>query len=185
MRLSSFQFPLPRKLRGFYNTQEVRGYCKITLHSCFFFAKLSCSWLLRVHSVPSRLRPLRGLAFAPCGAWVWCSRLIYPGICVKKINSNKLNVGPLCAFSWDHVVSIGYKVPRKLVQRTNAWLIRVDFFYTYSWVNGLCFGYFQFFLRALRSIKITLTPPSWKELCNRLTLSHGLTKIRTEDQRVA
>src|SRR5277367_6223005 len=36
-------------------------------------------------------------------------------------------------------------VSRKLAQRTNAWLIGVDFFYTYSWVNGLCFGYFQIF----------------------------------------
>src|SRR5277367_6241093 len=36
-------------------------------------------------------------------------------------------------------------VSRKLSQRTNAWLIRVDFFYTYFWVNGLCFGYFQIF----------------------------------------
>src|SRR5277367_663364 len=44
-------------------------------------------------------------------------------------------------------------VSRKLVHRTNAWLIQVDFFYTYSWLNGLCFGYFQFFLSALRSIK--------------------------------
>src|SRR5277367_3923611 len=36
-------------------------------------------------------------------------------------------------------------VSRKLAQRTNAWLIRVDFFSTYSHVNGLCFGYFQIF----------------------------------------
>src|SRR5277367_6746354 len=36
-------------------------------------------------------------------------------------------------------------VSRKLAQRTNAWLIRIEFFYTYSWVNGLCFGYFQIF----------------------------------------
>src|SRR5277367_3880085 len=34
-------------------------------------------------------------------------------------------------------------VSRKFAQKTNSWLIRVDFFYTYSWVNGLCFGYFQ------------------------------------------
>src|SRR5277367_3879238 len=44
-------------------------------------------------------------------------------------------------------------ISRKLAQRTNAWLIRVDFFYKYSWVNGLCFGYFHFFLSALRSIR--------------------------------
>src|SRR5277367_3056017 len=49
-------------------------------------------------------------------------------------------------------------VSRKLVHRTNAWLIQVDFFYTYSWVNGLCFGYFQFFLSALRSIKNYVNP---------------------------
>src|SRR5277367_4955818 len=34
---------------------------------------------------------------------------------------------------------------RKLVQRTNTWINRVEFFYTYSRVNGLCFGYFQIF----------------------------------------
>src|SRR5277367_140130 len=33
----------------------------------------------------------------------------------------------------------------KLVQRTNTWLNRVEFFYTYSCINGLCFGYFQIF----------------------------------------
>src|SRR5277367_3120507 len=47
---------------------------------------------------------------------------------------------------------------RKLAQRTNAWLIRVDFFYTHSWVNGLCFGYFQIFPeRSPFDLKITLT----------------------------
>src|SRR5258706_14996240 len=46
-----------------------------------------------------------------------------------------------------------YMVSRKLVQRTNAWLNRVEFFYTYSWVNGLCFGYFRFFLSALKKIR--------------------------------
>src|SRR5277367_6688168 len=47
---------------------------------------------------------------------------------------------------------------RKLVQRTNASLIRFDFFYTYSWVNGLCFGYFQIFReRSPFDLKITLT----------------------------
>src|SRR5277367_5356443 len=47
---------------------------------------------------------------------------------------------------------------RKLVQRTNAWLIRFDFFYIYSWVNGLCFGYFQIFPeRSPFDLKITLT----------------------------
>src|SRR5277367_6093958 len=30
-----------------------------------------------------------------------------------------------------------YMVSRKLVQRTNAWLNRYEFFYTHSWVNGL------------------------------------------------
>src|SRR5277367_3297148 len=50
-------------------------------------------------------------------------------------------------------------VSRKLAQRTNAWLIRVDFFYTYSRVNGLCFGYFQIFpKRSPFDLKITLTP---------------------------
>src|SRR5277367_4090150 len=29
-------------------------------------------------------------------------------------------------------------------------LIELNFFYTYSLVNGLCFGYFQFFLRAIK-----------------------------------
>src|SRR5277367_4095717 len=32
-------------------------------------------------------------------------------------------------------------------------LIELNFFYTYSRVNRLCFGYFHFFLSALRSIK--------------------------------
>ena len=36
---------------------------------------------------------------------------IHPLIFVKKINSNKLRVGPPYEFSWDHVASIGYKVP--------------------------------------------------------------------------
>src|SRR5277367_6533182 len=36
-------------------------------------------------------------------------------------------------------------VSRNLVQTTNAWLIRIEFFYTYSCVNGLCFGYFKIF----------------------------------------
>src|SRR5258706_11710828 len=44
-------------------------------------------------------------------------------------------------------------VSRKLVQRTNAWLNRVEFFYTYSWVNGLSFGYFRFFLSSLKKAK--------------------------------
>src|SRR5277367_6695899 len=49
-------------------------------------------------------------------------------------------------------------VSRKLSQRTNARLNRVDFFYTYSWVNGLCFGYFQIFpKRSPFDLKITLT----------------------------
>src|SRR5277367_5647951 len=48
---------------------------------------------------------------------------------------------------------------RKLAQRTNAWLIRVDFLYTHSWVNGLCFGYFQIFPeRSPFDLTITLTP---------------------------
>ena len=51
------------------------------------------------------------------------------------------------------VTDCHYMVSRKLAQRTNTWLIRDDFFYTYSWVNGLCFGYFKFFLSALCSIK--------------------------------
>src|SRR5277367_5368891 len=52
-------------------------------------------------------------------------------------------------------------VSRKLVQRTNTWLNRVEFFYIYSWVNGLCFGYFQFFLALYARSKLTLkTPPS-------------------------
>src|SRR5277367_4131429 len=49
-------------------------------------------------------------------------------------------------------------VSRKLAQRTNAWLIRVDFFYIHSCVNGLCFGYFQIFPeRSPFDLKITLT----------------------------
>src|SRR5277367_4970377 len=44
-------------------------------------------------------------------------------------------------------------VSRKFVRRTNACLKRVELFYTYSCVNGLCFSYFQFFLSARRSLK--------------------------------
>src|SRR5277367_6688101 len=43
------------------------------------------------------------------------------------------------------------RVSRKFAHRTNGWVNRVEFFYTYSLVNGLCFGYFQFFLRALKN----------------------------------
>ena len=42
------------------------------------------------------------------------------------------------------------RVSRKLEHRTNGWVNRVEFFYIYSLINGLCFGYFQFFLRALK-----------------------------------
>src|SRR5277367_3079308 len=51
-------------------------------------------------------------------------------------------------------------VSRKLAQRTNVWLDRFEFFYTYSCVNGLCFGYFQIFpKRSQFDLKNTLTLP--------------------------
>src|SRR5277367_6453993 len=58
--------------------------------------------------------------------------------------------------------TIRYMDSRKLVQRTNTWVNRVDFFYTYSRVNRLCFGYFQMFpARSPFDLKITLTPPPY------------------------
>src|SRR5277367_3661976 len=58
-------------------------------------------------------------------------------------------------------------ISRKFVQKINALLNRIEFFYTYSWINGLCFGYFQFSLSARKkagkkhSPNFTVTPCKW------------------------
>src|SRR5277367_13943 len=56
-------------------------------------------------------------------------------------------------------------VSGKLVQRTNEWLNPVEYFYTYSWINGLCFGYFKFFLSSLHSIKNYVNPITHPSVC--------------------
>src|SRR5277367_5018021 len=49
-------------------------------------------------------------------------------------------------------------VSRNLAHRSNAWLNRVEFFYTYSWQMGYVLAIFKCFLSALRSIKNYVNP---------------------------
>src|SRR5277367_3269409 len=70
-------------------------------------------------------------------------------------------------------------VSRKLVQRTNAWLIRVEFVYTYSLVNGLCFCYFKMFPeRSPFDLKITLTPSPYVSRLSDHTVHTCLSEIQ-------
>ena len=71
-------------------------------------------------------------------------------------------------------------VSPKLVQRTNASLNLVEILYTYSWIIGLDFGYFQFFQSAFKKAEKNqfYFPADWNYI-------HGLTKTRAADKRVA
>src|SRR5277367_6461706 len=82
-------------------------------------------------------------------------------MCVKKINSNKL------VTRWSSVRVFVRPCSGNRLQSTSHEnshrgptrdLFELIFFYTHSWVNGLCFGYFQIFPKLYPfDLKITLT----------------------------